>query len=372
MKVLFVFGTRPEAVKLAPVINRMRESSTLEPVVCSTSQHVALLQPVLELFDIQPEIDLGVMSPNQALGGLSGRILSGLDDVFTTVDPNAVIVQGDTTSTFCGALSAFYHRRPVGHVEAGLRTGNFDAPYPEEMNRVLTTRLTRWHFAPTEQNRQTLLDEGMPEEHVYLTGNPVIDALHEVRARIEGGALTPHTQALFSRFNRPFVLITGHRRESFGTPFRDLCQGLLAIAERYSDIDLVYPVHLNPEVQRPVRALLEPAENIHLLEPLGYEAFLALMHRAKFVITDSGGVQEEAPALGKPVLLMREETERKEALGGAVEMVGTDPNRIFAAADRLLTDNAHYEHMAQSQSPYGDGKAASRIVNILEKALCPR
>jgi len=369
VKVLFVFGTRPEAVKLSPVINRMRDASPLQPVVCNTAQHVSLLQPVLELFQVGVDVDLGVMSPGQALGGLSARILERLEAVFTDVDPAAVVVQGDTTSTFCGALSAFYHRRPVGHVEAGLRTGNFDAPFPEEMNRVLTTRLARWHFAPTASNRQALLDEGVLDADIYLTGNPVIDALQEMRERIEGNGLSHETQALLTRFTRPFILVTGHRRESFGAPFRALCQGLRDLAEQHPDIDLVYPVHLNPEVQRPVRALLAGATNVHLLGPLDYEAFLALMYRARFVITDSGGVQEEAPALGKPVLLMREETERKEALGGAVEMVGTQPSRIIAAAERLLTDEAHYARMARSQSPFGDGRAAQRIVSILENAL---
>lgn len=371
MKALIVLGTRPEAVKLAPVYEALAYSR-IEPVLCLTSQHRELLTPVLELFGLKPDFDLDVMTPGQTLDGLTARLMTRLGEVYDAVSPQVALVQGDTTTTFCGALSAFYHQVPVGHVEAGLRTGDFTSPYPEEMNRVLTTRLATWHFAPTEHNRETLLREGVDERAIHVTGNPVIDALATVRKRLDEGNVSAAARALLERFSRPFVLVTGHRRESFGAPFKGLCRGLHRVAEAHPEIDLVYPVHLNPNVRSAVEPILGNQPNVHLIEPLGYEPFLALMNQAQFVITDSGGVQEEAPALGKPVLVMRETTERVETVGGAVRLVGTDPDAIYLHSHRLLTEPAYFEQMATADSPYGDGEAAARIVAVLEDDLTSR
>ena len=285
------------------------------------------------------------------------------------VTPAAVLVQGDTTTTLCGALSAFYHGIPVGHVEAGLRTGDFSSPFPEEMNRVLTTRLARWHFAATTHNQQTLRQEGVPAERVFVTGNPVIDALFLVRDAIAAGQASAETQTLLERFQRPFILVTGHRRESFGTGFQSICRALATLAKRFPDYDLVYPVHLNPNVQAPVKATLGNLTNVHLIAPQPYEPFVGLMAAAKFIITDSGGVQEEAPSLGKPVLVMRDKTERIESLEGGVRLVGTDETRIVDEATRLIQDTNHYQQMAAAINPYGDGGSADKIVNILEREL---
>jgi UDP-N-acetylglucosamine 2-epimerase len=369
MKVLLIFGTRPEAVKLAPVYQALNQSAYLEPLICLTSQHRELVAPVLELFELTPDFDLDVMTPGQSLDQLTARLVAALGDMFTKVQPAAVVVQGDTTSTLCGALSAFYHGVPVAHIEAGLRTGDMRSPFPEEMNRVLTTRLAKWHFAPTAHNQNALLAEGIDPNSIHVTGNPVIDALMQVRGRISAGNYSAITAAVLKRFQRPFILVTGHRRESFGAPFQALCEGLRRLAQAHRDVDLVYPVHLNPQVREPVERLLSDQDNIHLIEPLGYEPFLALMLKCKFIITDSGGVQEEGPALGKPVLVMRDTTERIEAIGGAVRMVGTDPERIFTEGHALLTNPVHYAEMANAHSPYGDGTSAQQIVAVLERSL---
>lgn len=368
-RVALIFGTRPEAIKMAPLVQAMHEHSGLTPLICLTGQHREMVDQVLRLFQLQPDVDLNLMQPGQTLTDLTGRMLQQLGPVLADLAPDAVLVQGDTTSTLCGALAAFYQQIPVGHVEAGLRTGDLRAPFPEEMNRVVTTRLATWHFAATPQNRDCLLTEGVPPDRIHVTGNTVIDALHRVRAQVERGEASPETAALLVQHARPFVLITGHRRESFHGGLDRICAAIRTLAARHPEIDWVYPVHLNPNVQRPVREHLSGRANVHLLPPLGYESFVALMCRARIILTDSGGVQEEAPALGKPTLVLRAKTERTEGLGGGVELVGTDPDRIVAAADRLLTDPAAYDRMASARSPYGDGTAARRIVHILAREL---
>jgi len=368
-RVMLIFGTRPEGIKMAPLAHALAAHPELQPVICVTAQHRQMLDQTLQLFGLQPDADLDVMRPNQDLTALTANILSGLGPVLQQHRPDAVLVQGDTTSTFCGALAAFYQGIPVGHVEAGLRTGDLNSPFPEELNRRLTTQISRWHFAPTAHNRDNLLREGVPAGQVFVTGNPVIDALLWMRARIANGASSPDTQALLARFTCPYILVTGHRRESFGGGFDNICRALAEIASRHPDVDIVYPVHLNPNVQEPVRRILSGLGNIHLIEPQGYEAFVGLMNGARFILTDSGGVQEEAPSLGKPVLVMRDKTERIEALDAGVRLVGTSSDAIVAGAERLLTDAAHFAAMASAVNPYGDGHTAQRITAILAEAL---
>ena len=368
-RVALVFGTRPEAIKLAPLVGALERHPGLEPQICLTAQHREMVDQVLELFGLHPTIDLNLMQPGQTLCDLTGRMLQRLGPALEKLQPDAVIVQGDTTSTLCGALAAFYQRIPVGHVEAGLRTGDLQSPFPEEMNRVVTTRMASWHFAATEQNRDSLLAEGVPASSVRVTGNTVIDALFLMRDRIDRGETTSATRALLDQFRRPFVLITGHRRESFGGGFERICAAIRRAAMHHPETDFVYPVHLNPNVQRPVREELGELANVHLLPPLGYEPFVALMCRAKLILTDSGGVQEEAPALGKPTLVMRDKTERTEGLGGGVTLVGTQTERIVACVDRLLLDEDEYYRMATASSPYGDGTASECIAVTLAREL---
>lgn len=368
-KVMLIFGTRPEGIKMAPLAQALARHEALAPVICATAQHRQMLDQTLDLFGLRPDVDLDVMRPNQGLTELTAHILSRLEPVFREQRPDAVLVQGDTTSTFCGALAAFYHGVPVGHVEAGLRTGDLTSPFPEELNRRLTTQASRWHFAPTAHNRDNLLHEGVAQDSVYVTGNTVIDALLWMRERVAANQASPETQTLLGRFKRPYILVTGHRRESFGGGFENICEALATIAVRHPDFDIVYPVHLNPNVQEPVRRILGSIDNIHLIEPQGYEAFVGLMDGARFILTDSGGVQEEAPSLGKPVLVMRDKTERIEALDAGVRLVGTDMAAIVAGAERLISDASHYDAMATAVNPYGDGHAAERIVHILADAL---
>ena len=368
-RVMLVFGTRPEAIKMVPIVQELSRHPECQPIVCVTAQHREMLDQILELFDITPDYDLDLMQPGQTLSQLSARILAQLEPVLVEAKPDAVLVQGDTTSTFCGALAAFYQNIPVGHLEAGLRTGDLRAPFPEEMNRVLTTRLAAWHFAATETNRRTLLEEGVPEDRVFVTGNSVIDALLQVRDRIERGEMSQQTNDLLDSLSRPFVLVTGHRRESFGSGFESICKALRTLAERHPNVDVIYPVHLNPNVQEPVHRILNEVPNIRLMQPLGYEPFVALMAKSTFILTDSGGVQEEAPSLGKPVLVMRDKTERTEGLDGGVRLVGTNPDRILAEAERLLTDDAHYREMAEANNPYGDGSTSEHIVRLLSQLI---
>lgn len=367
--ILVAFGTRPEAIKMAPVIQALKDHPDLHPLVCVTAQHREMLDQTLALFDITPDIDLNLMRPNQGLATLSARILENMAPVLAEHRPDAVLVQGDTTTTFMTALASFYQQIPIGHIEAGLRTGDLLAPFPEEANRVLTSRLAQWHFAPTENNKAALLAEQIPPRQIFVTGNTVIDALLWIQERVRQGIFSEQTRALLARHQRPFILVTGHRRESFGQGFEAICQAIKSIAASHPELDIVYPVHLNPNVQEPVTRILRNLSNIQLIEPLGYEPFAALMGQCLFVLTDSGGVQEEAPSLGKPVLVTRNKTERTEALKAGVRLVGTDSEAIVKAADRLLHDATHFKQMSTAVNPYGDGTAANQIVSILARQL---
>lgn len=373
LKAALVIGTRPEAIKMAPVYQALAESDDFTPLLCNTAQHRELLDPILETFALVADADLALMRPNQSLAEFCGRALPALDRWFAEAKPDLVLVQGDTTTVLCAAMAAFYRGVPVGHVEAGLRTGDLRAPFPEEMNRVLATRLASWHFAPTETARANLLREGVPAERIFLTGNPVIDALLQARDRIRReppGRELPAT--LLDPSAGPVVLITGHRRENFGAGFQGICRAIARLAQTFADHRFVYPVHLNPNVQGPVHAHLGGLRNVYLLPPLDYLPFVALLDRAHLLLTDSGGVQEEAPSLGKPVLVMRETTERPEAVAaGTVKLVGTRPDVIVREAERLLSDPQAYAAMARVENPYGDGHAAERIVRACRECLRP-
>jgi UDP-N-acetylglucosamine 2-epimerase (non-hydrolysing) len=369
MKVLIVLGTRPEAIKMAPLITRMRVEPSIVTQVCVTAQHRQMLDQVLGLFEIIPDWDMNLMQPGQDLTDITTRVLSGLRDVFAASRPDAVLVHGDTSTTLSTALAAYYQRIPVGHVEAGLRTNNLYSPWPEEANRKLTSVLTRWHFAPTSKARDNLLAEGVDPSSVHVTGNTVIDALMQVRAKLSADdQLRTAQQQLFDFLDpsRKILLVTGHRRENFGAGFDRICEALARIARKLSDIDIVYPVHLNPNVQEPVKRLLGGISNVHLIEPLDYLPFVYLMDRSHVILTDSGGIQEEAPSLGKPVLVMRDTTERPEAVtAGTVRLVGTDVEQIYSQTLSLMTDEAAYRAMALAGNPYGDGHACRRITEIM-------
>ena len=367
--VAVVFGTRPEAIKMAPVVRALRAEPRVSSVVCVTGQHRQMLDQILATFEIVPDADLNVMEPGQTLAGLTARAVTQLDRFLAERKPELLLVQGDTTTAFAAALTAFYHRVPVGHVEAGLRTGDLYSPWPEEANRTLITRLAALHFPPTIVTRDNLLREGVPAERVHLTGNPVIDALVFIVNQIDRDPpVIPGVPDDGARM----VLITGHRRENFGDSFETICRAIAELARRFPDVRFVYPVHLNPNVREPVNRILRPAElaNVVLLDPLPYREFIALFRRATVVLSDSGGVQEEAPTLGKPVLLMRDTTERPEAVeAGAVKLVGADFERIVTETARLLTDPVAYQSMANVSNPYGDGHAAERIVEACVRFL---
>jgi UDP-N-acetylglucosamine 2-epimerase (non-hydrolysing) len=375
MKILTVFGTRPEAIKMAPLVKLLAQQADLDARVCVTAQHRQMLDQVLELFEITPDYDLDIMKPGQTLSGITTEILTRIEPVLTEFQPDLVLVHGDTSTTFCTTLASFYQRIPVGHVEAGLRTGNLLSPWPEEANRKLTGALAALHFAPTQQSRDNLLREGTDPQHVHVTGNTVIDALLWVKEKLERDATLEH--ALRARF--PFlrddarmVLITGHRRENFGDGFERICTSIRALAQDFPQVDFVYPVHLNPNVREPVGRILKGLTNVHLIEPQDYLPFVYLMTRSHIILTDSGGIQEEAPSLGKPVLVMRETTERPEAVAaGTVRLVGTDPESIKAAVAILLTDQQEYDRMSFAHNPYGDGTACQRIVNIIKTIKSP-
>jgi len=369
--VLVIFGTRPEAIKLAPVIEALAGSRTLVARVCVTGQHRQMLDQMLTLFGIAPHHDLAIMQPDQDLFDLTARAISGLRPVLDAERPAAVLVQGDTTTAMVAALAAFYDKIPVGHVEAGLRTGHIHDPFPEEMNRRLTTQLATWHYAPTPSAAANLRREGVAAAHIAVTGNTVIDALLAVVARLERDpTLCVPALSAAQLAGRRLVLVTGHRRESFGEGLRNICMALRDLAAAHPDVAIVYPVHLNPAVQRPVQALLAGQPNITLTAPLDYLPFVDLMRRAHLILTDSGGLQEEAPSLGVPVLVMRETTERPEAIAaGTALLVGTQRGAIVAAASRLLTDPAAHARMRAAQNPFGDGAAAPRIAAHLEAAL---
>lgn len=380
-----IIGTRPEAIKMAPVYFALQACKGLEPVLVSTGQHREMLDAALGVFGLRPDYDLGLMRPGQSLTDLTARALVAMEELLERERPAAVLVQGDTTTVLAAALAAAYQKIPIGHVEAGLRTYNFDAPWPEEMNRRLADPISRWCFAPTEASAENLLAECIESERVFVTGNTVIDALLWVRDKLrrEGedtasiatrcGIPPSFTATFLSPPILPtprFILITGHRRESFGSGFEDICRSILAIAEKYPDVGLLYPVHLNPAVQEPVNRLLGGNPRVALIPPVDYQDFIWLMDRCHFVLSDSGGVQEEAPSLGKPVLVMRETTERPEGVAaGTCRLVGTDPEVILRQASVLLDDAAEYDHRSQLKNPYGDGKAAERIVDILKGSL---
>jgi len=364
MRVLTVFGTRPEAIKMAPVVKALAAAEQIEARVCVTAQHREMLDQVLDLFRIVPDYDLNLMKPGQDLTDITANVLHGLKPVLAEFAPDLVLVHGDTTTTLAASLAAYYQRIPVGHVEAGLRTGNILSPWPEEVNRRVAGAITRLHFAPTERSRQNLLAESVPAEHIHVTGNTVIDALQEVAARIESDPVLAGDLAQRLPFDtaRRMILVTGHRRESFGGGFERICGALRRIAQR-PEVDIVYPVHLNPNVKGPVKALLSDLPNVHLIEPQDYLPFVYLMHRSTLILTDSGGVQEEAPSLGKPVLVMRDTTERPEAVdAGTVRLVGTDEDLIVSSVDELLDNQAAYDAMSFAHNPYGDGLAARHIV----------
>lgn len=362
-KILIVFGTRPEAIKMAPLVKELASRpADFDTRVCVTGQHREMLDQVLRVFGIQPDYDLDIMQPDQDLYDISARILLGMRDVLRQVRPDMVLVHGDTSTSTFAALAAFYQQIAVGHVEAGLRTGNIYSPWPEEMNRQLNSRLCTLHFAPTERARQNLLREGVAAEHIAVTGNTVIDALHWVAA--SGKAAAPR----FGRDERRrMVLITGHRRENFGDGMRHICQAINRLADRFPEVDFVYPIHLNPNIRRAVHEVLDGRQrNIYLLEPLSYLEFVAMMQQCTLVLTDSGGLQEEAPAFGKPVLVMRDTTERPEAIeAGTARLVGTDSTTIETAVADLLTHADHYQAMSKAQNPFGDGHAARRIAERL-------
>lgn len=370
-KVMVVFGTRPEAIKMAPVVTALKQRSELQTIVAVTAQHRQMLDQVLELFKITPDEDLNIMQPGQTLAGLTGRIVQGMEEIIVRHKPDMVLVHGDTTTTFATALAAFYQRTAVGHVEAGLRTGNLYSPWPEEANRKLTGALASLHFAPTQRSAANLRAENVDAGCIHVTGNTVIDALLAVVDRISAEpALASELAALFPFLDpgKRLVLVTGHRRENFGDGFVQICHALKQIAER-GDTQVVYPVHLNPNVQGPVRALLASQPGVHLIEPQDYLPFVYLMSRADLIVTDSGGIQEEAPSLGKPVLVMRDTTERPEAVdAGTVRLVGTDAGTIIAQANLLLDDPDAYQSMARAHNPYGDGQASRRIAEILINA----
>jgi len=370
-RIAVVFGTRPEAIKLARVISALKADERFECRVCVTAQHRYMLDQVLRIFQITPDHDLNLMQPNQTLADLTSKAIKGIDDYLKAEQPDMMLVQGDTTTVFCAALAAFYNRVPVGHVEAGLRTHNIYSPWPEEANRVIVSHLATVHFAPTTLSRQNLLDEGITDDTIHVTGNTVIDALLLVTEIIRKDKTIKEALAGQFAFLNPakkLILVTGHRRENFGAGFENICNALAKIADEHSGAEILYPVHLNPKVQEPVQRILgaNRYRNIHLIEPVDYLPFVYLMQRSHFIITDSGGVQEEAPSLGKPVLVMRDTTERPEAVdAGTARLVGTDRQQIVEQVSLLLNDTIEYNRMAAAHNPYGDGKAAGRIVDIL-------
>lgn len=372
MKVMVVFGTRPEAIKMAPLVKALQATPGLQTVVCVTAQHRQMLDQVLRLFEITPEHDLDVMKPGQDLYDITSNILLGLRPVLAAERPDWVLVHGDTTTTLATTLAAYYARIPVAHIEAGLRTGDKYAPFPEEMNRKITGAVADLHFAPTTASEANLLAEGVPAASIHVTGNTVIDALLAVVDKLKTSATLQTELAERFRFldaSKRLILVTGHRRENFGEGFQNICHALADVAERHPEVEILYPVHLNPNVRQPVQDILAARglSNVHLIEPVDYLPFVYLMNRSHLIITDSGGVQEEAPSLGKPVLVMRETTERPEAVAaGTVKLVGTSREAIVRECERLLTDVDAYQTMSRAHNPYGDGQAVARIVKALQ------
>lgn len=379
---MLVFGTRPEAIKMAPLVKALKkEKEWCKTSVCVTGQHREMLDQVLEIFEITPDYDLRVMSHHQDLFDVTCKVLQGMREIIREEQPDLILVHGDTTTSMVSALSAYYMRIPVAHVEAGLRTYNINSPWPEELNRQISGRISVLDFAPTAESRQNLLNEGIPEEYVYVTGNTVIDALLEIKAKIDGDTqleseISRHLASMgydSSRLNgnRKLVLITGHRRENFGRGFLDICNALKTLANKFKEVDFVYPMHLNPNVRTPIQEVFgseDPLPNMFFIEPLDYLHFVYLMSKSYLILTDSGGIQEEAPGLGKPVLVMRDTTERPEALkAGTIKLVGTDKTKIEREVTSLLTDRNEYEAMSQAVNPYGDGHASEKIVEALRR-----
>ncbi len=376
-KILSVFGTRPEAIKMAPLVKELEKNkNTIDSKVCVTAQHREMLDQVLDIFDIHPDFDLDIMKPNQDLYDITSRVLLKMRDVLDDFKPDMILVHGDTTTSTTAALAAFYKQIPVGHIEAGLRTGNIYSPWPEEMNRKITGALGTFHFAPTQLARENLLLENVNGENIFVTGNTVIDALLIAADKIKGSIeleqnIVDELSDIFdadleSIFSSKFILVTGHRRENFGDGFIHICKALQEIAKKFTEVNIIYPVHLNPNVKEPVYKLLKGFNNIHLITPLSYLPFIYLLEKCYFVLTDSGGIQEEAPSFGKPVLVMRDTTERPEAVNaGTVKLVGTNKKRIISESRKLLEDRDYYLSMAEANNPYGDGKASERIVDII-------
>ncbi|MEG0618981.1 MAG: UDP-N-acetylglucosamine 2-epimerase (non-hydrolyzing) [Terrisporobacter sp.] len=371
-KIFLVFGTRPEAIKMAPLALALRQySGDFETRVCVTGQHRQMLDQVLELFNLQPDYDLNLMKPSQSLSDVTSGVLKGLEEVFSEWVPDLILVHGDTATTFAASLAAYYHKIKVGHVEAGLRTGNLYSPWPEEANRKLTGVLADYHFAPTQSSYQNLVKENISSEKIIITGNTVIDALLQVKHKIEQNTALLSTfekQFSFLDITKKLVLVTGHRRENFGQGFFNICSALANIAKKHSDIQIVYPVHLNPNVQKPVNELLAGIDNIYLISPQDYLPFVYLMDRSYLILTDSGGIQEEAPSLGKPVLVMRDTTERPEAVeAGTVQLVGTDALLIQKTVEELIENSNLYKKMSEAHNPYGDGTASEKIIKFLRE-----
>lgn len=370
-KVLLVFGTRPEAIKMAPLALQLQQDlNNFETKVCVTGQHRQMLDQVLELFQLKPDFDLNLMKPGQTLSDITSGVLKGLEQVFEQWKPDVVLVHGDTATTFAASLAAYYHKIAIGHVEAGLRTGDIYSPWPEEANRKLTGALTNYHFAPTQSSYNNLIKENIDPNNIIITGNTVIDALLTVKYKVENDQkiIADFEQKFnFLDKNKKMILVTGHRRENFGQGFLNICKALANIAQQYPDVQIVYPVHLNPNVQQPVNELLAGITNIHLISPQDYLPFVYLMNRSYLILTDSGGIQEEAPSLGKPVLVMRDTTERPEAVeAGTVKLVGTDAAVIEKSVTDLLENTELYKQMAEAHNPYGDGTSCKQIIEFLK------
>ncbi len=369
MKVLSVFGTRPEAIKMAPLVHALAEDSRFEAKVCVTAQHREMLDQVLELFEIIPDYDLDLMKAGQTLNEVTAKILLELKAVLQEFKPDVILVHGDTATTFAASLAAYYEQISIGHVEAGLRTGNIYSPWPEEGNRKLTGALTKYHFAPTETSKLNLIAESYAESDIHITGNTVIDALLMIKNKIDSDfSLSKKLSSSFPMIDKSkkLILVTGHRRESFGDGFERICEALAITAKRYPNVQILYPMHLNPNVREPVSRILNHISNVYLIEPQQYLPFVYLMDRAHIILTDSGGIQEEAPSFGKPVLVMRDTTERPEAVyAGTVKLVGTDIAKITSAINELMDDNAAYKNMSFAHNPYGDGQASQKILEVL-------
>jgi UDP-N-acetylglucosamine 2-epimerase (non-hydrolysing) len=374
-KILIVFGTRPEAIKMAPLIKEFQKDTlNFDTRVCVTAQHREMLDQVLDLFQIIPDYDLNIMKSGQDLNDVTSNILLKIKPILEKFEPNIVLVHGDTATTFATSLAAYYQKIKIGHVEAGLRTGDLYSPWPEEGNRRLTSILTDYHFAPTENSRQNLLNEGVDRSSIFITGNTVIDALQLVLNRIDADKFLKLSiektiaQSGFKEFNSKFLLVTGHRRENFGQGFLNICEALKVLANNNSDVNILYPVHLNPNVRKPVKELLSSVENIKLVEPFQYEEFVYLMSQSYLILTDSGGIQEEAPSLGKPVLVMRDTTERPEAVEiGTVKLVGSNRDNIIKEVQDLLNNSIEYQRMSKAHNPYGDGKSCKKIVEFIKE-----